>query len=88
MRQMSFAVGVLLAMAGAVLLLLVAMGVGLAPDGTDSQIVGVDARSWLTIGAGLLLACGITLVGLGFGRWQHPVPPGPSLEENPDRRRP
>ena len=76
MLRVGFLAGVLLATAGVLLLLLIAMGVGLTLDGTDTSLVGVNVRSFLTIAAALCLASGITLVGLGFGHWQHPRPEG------------
>ena len=86
MLRFGFLAGVLLTATGLLMVLLIAMGVGLTPDRADAAILGVDVRSFLTIAAGLCLACGITLVGLGFGHWQRPVPPGPSLDHTPDRR--
>ena len=87
MLRIGFPFGVLLTTAGLLFVLLMAMGVGLTPSGADDALVGVDIRSLLTIAAGLCLACGITLIGLGFGHWQRPVPPGPSLDHTPDRER-
>ena len=86
MLRLGFLAGVLLTATGLLMVLLIAMGVGLTPDRADAAILGVDVRSFLTIAAGLCLACGVTLAGLGFGHWQRPVPPGPSLDHTPDRR--
>jgi hypothetical protein len=86
MLRLGLLAGVLLTATGLLLVLLFATGFGLMPDGTDAAVLGVDVRSFLTVAAGLCLACGITLVGLGFGHWQHPVPPGPSLDHTPDAR--
>lgn len=87
MSRFGFLSGVLLMATGLLMLLLIAMGAGLTPDRADAALLGVDVRSFLTIAAGLCLACGITLVGLGFGHWQRPVPPGARLDHTPDRER-
>ena len=78
--------GVLLAAAGLLFVLMLAMGTGLMPDGTDATLVGVDLRSLLTVAAGIFLAGGITLVGLGFGHWRRPQRPGASLDRTPDKQ--
>jgi hypothetical protein len=65
-------VGVLLLLTGLLLMVLIALGVGLLPNGADSSLVGVDARSFMAICAALCLASGMTLVGLGLGHWQQP----------------
>jgi hypothetical protein len=67
--------------AGVLLLLLMAMGIGLMPDGADASLLGVDIRSSITVAAGLCLASGITVFGLSFGHWQHP-----RHEETPGHR--
>ncbi len=72
MSRLGFLAGVLLMAAGLLLLLLIAMGIGLMPDGADASLLGVDIRSFMTVATGLCLASGITLVGLSFGHWQHP----------------
>jgi drug/metabolite transporter (DMT)-like permease len=84
--RFGFPAGVLLALLGLMFMALVAMGTGLGPSGMDKSLYGVDARAALTIAAGLCLAVGVTLVGLGFGHWRRPVPPGPTLDHTPDRR--
>jgi len=81
MSRLGFLAGALLMAAGLLLLLLIAMGFGLMPDGADASLLGVDIRSFMTVATGLCLACGITLVGLSFGHWQHP-----RHEETPGHR--
>ena len=81
MSRLGFLAGALLMAAGLLLLLLIAMGIGLMPDGADASLLGVDIRSFMTIAAGLSLASGITLVGLNVGHWKHPKPQGEKLDE-------
>jgi disulfide bond formation protein DsbB len=81
MRPIGFLGGVLLTAAGLLMLLLIAMGIGLTPDGTDALVLGLDIRSFMTIAAGLALAGGITHVGLNVGHWKHPKPQGEKLDE-------
>jgi len=81
LRPIGFFAGVLLTAAGLLMLLLIAMGIGLTPDGTDALLLGVDIRSFMTIAEGLGLASGITLVGLNVGHWKHPKPQGEKLDE-------
>ncbi|HEY8535335.1 MAG TPA: hypothetical protein VIL25_02765 [Vicinamibacterales bacterium] len=75
-RVVLFAVGLVLVVLSALLLVGATIG-----DVTDT--VGRDlswAAPYLTVGAivfgGLGLASGMLLIGLAFGRWQHPVPLG------------
>jgi hypothetical protein len=82
MLRAGFLAGVLLATVGVLLLLMIAIGVGVTGDGGDATLMGVDVRSFMTIAAALCLASGVTLVGLGYGNWQHP-----RHEGTPDRRR-
>ena len=81
MRPIGFLAGVLLVAAGLLMLLLIALGIGLMPDGADASLLGVDIRSLMTIAAGLGLASGITLVGLNVGDLKHPKPQGEKLDE-------
>jgi hypothetical protein len=81
MSRLGFLAGALLMAAGLLLLLLIAMGIGLMPDGADASLLGVDIRSFMTIAAGLSLASGITLVGLNVGDWKHPKPQREKLDE-------
>jgi hypothetical protein len=81
MRRFGFVAGVLLVAFGLLLLLLIAAGIGLTPDHQDAALLGVDTRSFMTVAAGLCLASGITLVGLGFGEWKHPKPPEEKRDE-------
>jgi hypothetical protein len=81
MSRLGFLAGALLMAAGLLLLLLIAMGIGLMPDGADASLLGVDIRSFMTIAAGLSLASGITLVGLNVGDWKRPKPQREKLDE-------
>ena len=72
MSRLGFLAGVLLMAAGLLMLLLIAMGIGLMPDGADASLLGVDIRSFMTVATGLCLASGITLVGLNVGHWTAP----------------
>ena len=60
MSRLGFLAGVLLMAAGLLMLLLIAMGIGLMPDGADASLLGVDIRSFMTVVTGLCLASGIT----------------------------
>jgi hypothetical protein len=81
MSRLGFLAGVLLMAAGLLMLLLIAMGIGLMPDGADASLLGVDIRSFMTVVTGLCLASGITLVGLNVGNWTHPKHQGEKLDE-------
>ncbi len=54
MSRLGFLAGVLLMAAGLLLLLLIAMGIGLMPDGADASLLGVDIRSFMTVAHGAL----------------------------------
>jgi hypothetical protein len=85
--RFGFAAGVVLVLLGLLCIGLFAVGTGLGPGGTEASAYGMNARAGLTIAAGLSLAVGATLVGLSVGHWRRPVPPQPTVERSPDRRR-
>ena len=86
MLRLGVPAGVMLVLLGLLFIGLLALGTGLGPGGSDASVYGVNARAVLTIGAGLCLAVGVTLFGLGFGHWRRPVPPDATLDHTPDRR--
>ena len=86
MSRLGFLAGVLLMAAGLLMLLLIAMGIGLMPDGADASLLGVDIRSFMTVVTGLCLASGITLVGLNVGHWTAPETSGRKARRGGDNR--
>ena len=81
MSRLGILAGVLLLAAGLLMLLLIALGIGLMPDGADASLLGVDIRSFMTIAAALGRASGIPLVGLNVGDWKPPKPQGEKLDD-------
>lgn len=88
MKPWGMVVGTLLAAIGAALAVALIAGLG-APEGGSAVATapdGGDLRTVLAVAAGLALASGFTLLGLGMGHWSRPVPPGPELSRTPDMR--
>lgn len=87
MKPWGVLVGTLLAALGAVLAVALLAGVGL-PDSASAAVQAGDGglHTVLAVTAGLALASGVTLLGLGMGHWRRPLPPGPELSRTPDMR--
>lgn len=88
MKPWGMVVGTLLAAIGAALAVALIAGLG-APEGGSAVATAPDGgelRTVLAVAAGLALASGFTLLGLGMGHWSRPVPPGPELSRTPDMR--
>ena len=86
MKPWGMVVGTLLAAIGAALVVALLAGLGASDAAVATAPDGGELRTVLAVAAGLALASGFTLLGLGMGHWSRPVPPGPELSRTPDMR--